>query len=374
VNLAIGAGLSQNALKRAFIPERMMPLARTLFYAVRGARARVLARVRPTPTREVPAPIFIIGCGRSGTTLIGELFAAHPAVSYLFEPYHLWAAIEPAADFVQLYARGEHHCLLDANSATVTARRRFRRLMSPPPGFTLVEKSPINALRIGYLDVVAPGARFVHIVRDGVEVARSIEKMAARTRRMAFRPPLNDWWGVGGSKWAALERDGQAAGYHAEDVHQLTTDAQRGAYEWLLSLREVDRWRAYLGSRLVEFRYQDLTADPSQTLQAIADPLRLSCPNWWLEQSPARVKPVHNWHGECLALPDQMCTDFNSLQESFGFKRRAGTAELTMKIGHLTPERELSASLAFRSTPSLADGPLRQVNQDGDTSTNTSGG
>jgi hypothetical protein len=134
-----------------------MPLARTSSYALRGTWARVVARVRPLPTHNVPTPIFIIGCGRSGTSLIGDLFAAHSTVSYLHEPYHLWAAIDPATDFVELYSRGEHYCLLDARSATVTAQRRFRRLMSPPPGFTLVEKSPINALRIGYLEAVAPG-------------------------------------------------------------------------------------------------------------------------------------------------------------------------------------------------------------------------
>jgi Sulfotransferase family len=301
----------------------MMPLARRPVFAMRGARARVLARVRPTSAREVPAPIFIIGCGRSGTSLLGDLLSGHPAVSYLFEPYHLWAAIEPATDFIQLYSRGQHHCLLEASSVTVKARHRFRRLMSPPPGFTLVEKSPINALRIGYLDAMAPGARFVHIVRDGVDVARSIERMAARTRRLAFRPPINDWWGVGGAKWAALERDGFKAGYYPQEVCQLTTDAQRGAYEWLVCQREVETWRACLGPRLVELRYQDLTDDPEETLRAVADSLRLSCPNSWLEQAPAMVVPVGNWSGECFALPDQMCTDFNSLQASFGFKGRA---------------------------------------------------
>src|SRR5690348_9780419 len=86
-------------------------------------------------------------------------------------------------DFNQLYSRGECHCLLDARSATSTTKLRFRRLMSPPSGFTLVEKSPINALRIGFLEAVAPGSRFVHIIRDGVNVAHLIEQKAGLTRR-----------------------------------------------------------------------------------------------------------------------------------------------------------------------------------------------
>lgn len=323
MNVGIGAGPARGAQERPLTPERMRPLVRTPFYAVRGARARVLARVRPTSALDVPAPIFIIGCGRSGTTLLGDLFAMHPAVSYLYEPYHLWAAIQPVTDFLQIYSRGEYHCLLGAGTVTATAQRRFRRLMSPPAGLTLVEKSPINALRIGYLDAVAPDARFVHIVRDGVDVARSIERMAAVTRRMAFRPALNEWWGVGDAKWFALERDGRAAGYYPDEVHQLTTDFQRGAYEWLLSLREVEAWRARLGPRFVELRYQDLTEHPRKTLEGIINSLGLPCPQRWLEQATAQVSPAKDGHGEPLTLPDQMRADFNSLQASFEFKGRA---------------------------------------------------
>jgi CelD/BcsL family acetyltransferase involved in cellulose biosynthesis len=279
--------------------------------------------VRPEHGLDCRAPIFIIGCGRSGTTLLGRLLGMHPSVSYLYEPYDLWAAIDPATDFIQLYSHSEHYCMLAASSATAGARRRFRRLMSVPAGLTLVEKSPINALRIGYLDALAPDARFVHIVRDGVEVARSIEKMAGVTLRMAFRAPLNEWWGVGDAKWAALVRDGRAAGYYPDEVGELTTDAQRGAYEWLLSLSEVEAWRTHVASRLVELRYQDLTDDPAGTLRKLAESLGLGCPDTWAEQASAEVSSGRAGQGEPVALPPQMCADFNSFQMRFGLKGHA---------------------------------------------------
>jgi hypothetical protein len=323
VNVQIASGSAGGTRERPLAPERLRPLARTPFYAARGARARIMARVRLNPGPGLHRPIFIIGCGRSGTTLLGNLFASHPAVRYLYEPYHRWAAMEPATDFLRLYSRGEPHCLLGADSVTDTARRRFRRLMTAPPGFTFVEKSPINSLRIGYVDALAPDARFVHIVRDGVAVVRSIERVAAVTRRMAFRPPLNEWWGVGDVKWAALERDGRAGGYYPDEVGQLTTDTQRGAYEWLLSLRQVESWRARLGSRLVELRYQDLIDDPGGTLQAVMDSVEISCPDGFLEQAAASVNPGGGPGSGSLILPAQMGEDFNRLQASFGFNGRA---------------------------------------------------
>ena len=319
----VQAGTGAPGTERPLAPERIRFMARTAFHAERGARARLIARVPVTSAHGDRPPIFIIGCGRSGTTLLGDLFAAHPAVRYRREPYHRWAAVDPATDFLHLYSRGEHHCLLGADSVTATARRRFGRLMSAPPDLTFVEKSPINSLRIGYLDALAPEAQFVHIVRDGIDVTWSIDQVAAVTRRMAFRPPLNKWWGVGEAKWTALVRDGRAAGYYSDEVCQLTTDGQRGAYEWLLSLHEVDSWRARLGSRFVEFRYQDLTNDPGTTLRTVMAAVGLPCPDSWLEHATSRVSPASSSAGKGLTLPDQMCDDFNGFQAGLGFVGRA---------------------------------------------------
>ena len=313
--------------KRQRAPVGMRCLARTPYYAMRRAGARLLADLPLVPRAGDGAPVFIIGCGRSGTTLLGEILAAHPQVSYRHEPYHLWAAIDPVTDFVQRYSRGAHNCLLDARSVTPAARRRFQRLMTAPSGFMLVEKSPVNALRIGYLDALATGARYLHIVRDGVDVAHSISRKAAITHRMVFRAPMNEWWGVGEAKWQALERDGRAGGYYPDEVGQLTTDMQRGAYEWLLSLREVEAWGPRLGSRLMEIRYPDLTAEPQVVLKAVTDWLGLVCPEQWVRKTAARINPGSRVQRDQLVLPRQMAADFNALQEYFGFASRTECPE-----------------------------------------------
>ena len=311
-------------LERPITPGLVRPFARTARYALRGARARLRACVRRTAPEYDRPPIFLIGCGQSGTTLLGELFAIHPMVSYVHEPYHLWAAVEPMTDFLQLYSHGEHHCILNEELVTARAQRRFRCLFYVKSRPTLLEKSPINTMLIGYLNAISPEATFMHIVRDGIDVASSIERMATITKKMAFRPPLNARWGVEDAKWSALIRDGGLSGHYPDEVCELATDAQLGAYEWLVSMREVDAWRGRLGSRLVELRYQDLTDQPKKTLRTLTGSLSLTCPKEWVEQAAAQVHPARSWQRDNpLMLPQHMCTDFNDWQANFDFDGRA---------------------------------------------------
>jgi hypothetical protein len=304
------------------LPEAARPIARSLAFPAVGipARVRVMAR---RPRYEQPAPVFIIGCGRSGTTILGTLLAAHPAVSYMHEPNDLWAAIDPVTDCLQRYSAGAHCYVLDASFVTPKTRRRFQRAMWSRPGKVLVEKSPHNTLRLGYLNSLAPEARFIHIVRDGIDVARSIEKVASGTYRIAFRPDWNDWWGLGRAKWAALERDSLRLGDYSNELGELVSDAQRGAYEWLMCQREVRVWRAHLGSRILDVSYRDLTETPARVLSELTGWLGLSCPSRWLDHVCSEVRSSNSWQTEPLHLPELVCMDFNEVQASFGFKGRA---------------------------------------------------
>ena len=43
-----------------------------------------------------PLPIaLVIGCARSGTSILGEAIAAHPGVKYIFEPHPVWDQAGP---------------------------------------------------------------------------------------------------------------------------------------------------------------------------------------------------------------------------------------------------------------------------------------
>ncbi len=308
-----------------FFWEALKPSLRSLKYKWLEETARIQANF-PLP-KLPPKPIaFIIGCGRSGTTLLGQILSHHPQVRYIFEPYHLWTAIDPRTDALNLFDSIDAKLLMDASDANPLSQHRFDRLIRSTARRQtqlIVEKTPLNALRIGYLEALAPGSKFVHLVRDGVDVCHSIDTLACtNTYKIAGKPNLNQWWGNDDAKWRTMLRDGIAAGYYPSDAPLLDVHS-RGAYEWLLSLGEIDRWQPILGNRLQTITYNALTTQPKQILEELCAFLQLDVPQTWLEAAIAKIESPKLASPLSLRLPAKICESFNAYQKRYGFSYRA---------------------------------------------------
>lgn len=327
------------------IPEPLLPFARAVRLRLRYAGARRQASSSRTFLFRTP-PVFVIGCGRSGTTILGDLLQSHPQTQYLFEPYHLWTAVDPRTDMLHLFQQhAPAACVLTADDATPPIAQRFSatfgRIAAQSPSQVLIEKTPINALRLSYLDAIAPGCRFIHIVRDGVDVARSIARLATtNTYRIAGKPNFNQWWGENDAKWRLLSRDGASLGYHPLDTSRLDTEEARGAYEWIVSLREVLRYRYMLGDRLIEIRHSDLIESPRDTLGRIATFTRIGARRDWLEDCALRVQEPRRAERHAIALPPAMAEDFNELQRVYGFHGFA----IAVEGAKTTPQRDTTTA------------------------------
>jgi len=112
---------------------------------------------------EMPDPVFVVGCSRSGTTITYETLAAAPRfLSFGYEIPQFWDGLYgPLNNDWESEAADERH----ANPSHRDAAFRFfyQRLGVGQ----ILDKTCINVLRIPYLYELFPKAKFVFIHRDG---------------------------------------------------------------------------------------------------------------------------------------------------------------------------------------------------------------
>ena len=233
--------------------------------AARKRACRLACRLGRKPLLQ--RPLFIVGCGRSGTTVLGDTLAVHTSVTYLNEYRQLWADAYPATDVWSESAR-KRGGRLDLTESVCTAERNRRLTInfycetfaSGRP--QLVEKLPINNFRLPFIDAVFPGALFVHLLRNGLEVARSIERM----------PVESQWYGHDDYKWRLLEEyAGQRERYRDLTV-LCDTVRQRGLLEWRLSVETaVEFLDALPAERHVSLTYEELLDRPVEVVRRIEE-------------------------------------------------------------------------------------------------------
>jgi hypothetical protein len=150
---------------------------------------------RPPPPDE--APIFVVGTGRSGTTLLRAMLSAHPRIYLTHEAsfyvtaatfpaarrgdewldYYLrtlpfaWLGLDPGAIRAALPERFGHEGLPDAFRAIM--REGARRRGKPRYG----DKTPFHASHLGAIFRDFPGARVIHAVRDPRPTVASLARM-----------------------------------------------------------------------------------------------------------------------------------------------------------------------------------------------------
>ena len=233
----------------------------------------------------VVRPIFIVGVGRSGSTLLHQILARHPHVvwlsgvtarwpdrpgrnraymqlldlpvfapllrrlaipgeSYAFWDQHYRGFSEPFRDLHADDVTHETHRSLRASLACMTTWRRQRHLLK-------ITGWP----RLGFLHAIFPDARFIHLIRDGRAVAHSLLSV----------PFWRGWQGPAQWRWGPLsaEQYGQWEAYDRSFV-------VLAALQWKILIDAMECARTTVPAEsFLQVRYETLCDAPHQTLEEI---------------------------------------------------------------------------------------------------------
>ncbi len=274
---------------------------------------------------------FLVGAGRSGTTLLHKLLCLHPQIAYIsnYENRYPWfpdglacGAIAARLDeklsawfdkggnayfikrpwFKKLFPTpNEGESVFRAcgiplfpqphyrpDPATIGClRRRFEQIRRRAGAKMFLSKRTANNRRIRQLEEIFPAARYVHLIRDGREVAQSLSVV--------------EWWDAHRVWWdgrtpAEMERAGEP---------RLAVCARN----WVREEQELQLQLAAIDShRLLVLRFEELLRDPHRHLERCTQFLGVQFSSAYsqaielLNLQPTRAKWSAEWDPSQLAI------------------------------------------------------------------------
>ncbi len=234
--------------------------------------------LKPGKNKYTLQPVFLIGCSRSGTTILGEILGEHKSISYLNEPRYIWHKAYPEfniwnknTEFPKLVARKED---VDSEKNVILERLLLREQVINN-GLLLLEKLPTNSFRLDFLNCVFPNARYVYLHRNGLEVAQSIKVMCDN----------GPWWGK--HKWKLICELAEGLDLKNKNL----TNFEKGLLEWRYSIQFSESFFSKMeNNKYYCLSYQTFLEDPKVQVENIYNYLGLSYTEKFTNQITKKIR------------------------------------------------------------------------------------
>lgn len=261
-------------------------------------------------------PIFILGSGRSGTTLLYRLLAIHPDVywfSNITNRYYNYPQLSIFHRLLKLpiignvfkkrivnpkdkplflmpnegekiynYCGFEDHKKTFKKDITLELKNQFCNIISFHHAYTkknrFISKRTANVQRIDLINGLFSDAIFIHIIRDGRAIACSLMK--------------EKWWKETKLWW----RGGKTP---KECEKKSFSPVSIAAMHWQNNVQEILQNKPQLHGRYFEVQYEELVRAPKKTIKNILKFCELKPDSKYLQLIPDKLQNMnYKWRKE----------------------------------------------------------------------------
>jgi len=264
----------------------------------------------------IERPIFIVGSGRSGTTVFYNFFSIHPDVCWFsnysdryynlsFMPFfhriidlpligkqakegiiskkRFWIKPSEAGKIYHKLCGFEYSSKTTETDLDENAEKRFKDQIGNHLKFTgkkrFLNKQTANTQRIKLIHEMFKDAIFIHVIRDGRAVANSL-------LNVSWRDEMDIWW---------INKDNPS-----EKNELINREAiELCGLHWSHNVKEIQNNKSIFGQRYMEILYEDFIKDVRGTLIKVMNFCDLSFSESFLQVLPHDLPNMNNkWQDE----------------------------------------------------------------------------
>ena len=263
------------------------------------------------------APIFIIGSGSSGTSVLSKVLETHRDVYSAKEADEVWYIASKKTNLRRYDIKGRFYFdELDFNKCQAERINRiFCHILKNAKKRRFLEKTPHNLYRVRWVKKLFPDAKFINIIRSGKDFVRSIKKRNRDEQAPGAYPGW--WWRKDDYIWHAykamfLESHPEYSGI----VKDVLNDENRAAVQWINAM-ESKNIESLSKENCLTLKYEDLIENPESALRRIYGFAELE-----YDENPVRFAKRHLkrpiYSGEPRLTPE-IKKIFNEYSKLYGY-------------------------------------------------------